>query len=144
MTCDLMCVCLSNLTKSREMILKSDGGKEPRSLATKTLQEALVDLEYRSPERVQRDWEQLAVGKVGAMDMWALSEVLRVAFESRVSFFSLKRVFSRTAAVCRFSRIEGGLPRELAVWTRRCADGVPSKRPTAEQVPSRRLADEAL
>ena len=71
--------------------------------------EHLVDARYRSPERRSRDWELIAGGKTGAVDVYGLARVLEDAYGDRV-------------------------PRELAVWIRRMVDDDPLKRPSADQV----------
>lgn len=86
--------------------------KQDASLAFFRAHEHLVDDAYRSPERCARDWEAMSAAKVGASDMWALARVFEKAY----------------------SRREGGLPRELQVWTRRMTNEDPAKRPTALQV----------
>ena len=71
--------------------------------------EHLVDARYRSPERRSRDWELVAGGKTGAVDVYGLARVLEDAYGDRV-------------------------PRELAVWIRRMVNDDPLRRPSADQV----------
>eukprot|EP00628_Pelagophyceae_sp_CCMP2097_P011282 CAMPEP_0184107042 /NCGR_PEP_ID=MMETSP0974-20121125/15680_1 /TAXON_ID=483370 /ORGANISM="non described non described, Strain CCMP2097" /LENGTH=608 /DNA_ID=CAMNT_0026410061 /DNA_START=69 /DNA_END=1891 /DNA_ORIENTATION=+ len=86
-------------------------GSSDEDLAFFRANEGLVEAKYRSPERVQRDWDGLASNKVGAADVWALAEVARAAYAR-----------------------SGGVPRELEVWTRRMGHADGAKRPSAEQV----------
>ncbi|KAH8049002.1 hypothetical protein JL722_12238 [Aureococcus anophagefferens] len=71
--------------------------------------EHLVDARYRSPERRSRDWELVAGGKTGAVDVYGLARVLEDAYGDRV-------------------------PRELAVWIRRMVNDDPVRRPSADSV----------